>query len=401
MAAHPTPAVANTAGLYLGCHDPHGSSKTFASDGSSFSVSAVPPGAGTSLASMGQYTVDYPVVVGTFQRGGLDGWWDAAQLYRTWALKHWVKGYSKLLRAVRSSAGGDKVILTESNSEPFIGGIDLFLTLVGFSAGDLPPVSPDHSGSTIVPAFQAVYGGYVTPMGAEFFQQDFSPNPDVFAAKVAVQYVFGAQLGWLSLGGRDNQSPAMGVMDELMDHQYGPEVAYIKALSNHKTCAAEWFNHGRTMRPLTMTVNGTAAGEDSAHITAVEGHPRNAIRRNNGGRSVTREGNKEGHGGHKHAGGGGVNEDKQVRVGLSFGAVMSGTFLSADGSLLLVTATNVKRYTLAVVKAVLNMEQYGFNNASHLTFDVWTLHKKASSRSFWGHTQAARCRWSSSSACGR
>jgi hypothetical protein len=285
-----------------------------------------------------------------------------------------------LLRAVRSSAGGDKVILTESNSEPFIGGIDLFLTLVGFGAGDLPPVSPDHSGATIVPAFQAVYGGYVIPMGAEFFRQDFSPNPDVFAAKVAVQYVFGAQLGWFSLGGRDNQSPAMGVMEELMDPAYDSEVAYIKALSDHKTCAADWFNHGRAMRPLAMSVNGTAAGEDSAHVTVVEGHPRNSIRginAANDGRPALRgvggqeeEEGEEVHEGHEHAA---VTEDKEVRLGLSFGAVMSSTFLSADGSSLLVTATTVKRDTPAIVKAMLNMEEYGFSDGSHSSFDVWTV----------------------------
>ena len=54
-------------------------------------------------------------------------------------------------------------------------------------------------------------GGYVLPVGAEFFQADFLPDPNVFAAKIAAQYVFGAQLGWFSLGGRDNQHPAMGI----------------------------------------------------------------------------------------------------------------------------------------------------------------------------------------------
>ena len=38
------------------------------------------------------------------------------------------------------------------------------------------------------------------------------------AARLAQQLLFGAQLGWMSLGGRsDNQSPPMGLFDLLMD----------------------------------------------------------------------------------------------------------------------------------------------------------------------------------------
>ena len=47
----------------------------------------------------------------------------------------------------------------------------------------------------VVPAFQAVYGGYALFMGAEYFQNDFSPNPNVFAAKIANQLLFGASGG--------------------------------------------------------------------------------------------------------------------------------------------------------------------------------------------------------------
>ena len=68
-----------------------------------------------------------------------------------------MSGYAQMLRRVRAGAGDGKMLLTESNSEPFMGGINLFLTLVGFGAGDLPPLPPAHTGSVLVPAFQAVY----------------------------------------------------------------------------------------------------------------------------------------------------------------------------------------------------------------------------------------------------
>ena len=89
----------------------------------------------------------------------------------------------EMLKGIREKVGYDKMLLTESNAEPFMRDLNMYLTLVGFAAGNLPPV-PADSGSVIVPAFQSVYGGYVLFVGAEFFQEDFV-NPDVFAAKVS------------------------------------------------------------------------------------------------------------------------------------------------------------------------------------------------------------------------
>ncbi len=44
--------------------------------------------------------------------------------------------------------------MTESNAEPFIGSINMFLTLVGFAGADLPYVEfSQGSGSMLVPAF--------------------------------------------------------------------------------------------------------------------------------------------------------------------------------------------------------------------------------------------------------
>ena len=40
--------------------------------------------------------------------------------------------------------------------------------------------------------------------GSIFGVADLSPNPDVFAARLAAQFVYGAQLGWFSLGGIDH-----------------------------------------------------------------------------------------------------------------------------------------------------------------------------------------------------
>ena len=76
----------------------------------------------------------------------------------------------------------------------------------GFFSADFSTASA----SRVVPAFPAVYGGYVYSAGAEFFADDLTNGDgDVFAARLAQQLRFGAQLGWMSLG-RGRQDPSMG-----------------------------------------------------------------------------------------------------------------------------------------------------------------------------------------------
>jgi hypothetical protein len=287
-------------------------------------------------------------------------------LLSTWQ----VSGYGEMLSKVRTRASRPHVILTESNAEPFMDGVNLFLTLVGFQGGDPPSAPSPVSARTIVPAFQAVYGGYVLAVGAEFFRQDLTPDPDVFAAKVAVQFSFGAQMGWFSLGGRDNQQPPMGVYDLLMSHMYDAEVAYLRALSRAKQIAARWFNFGRALRPLALAVNRTvattAAGVadadaaswphgDGGGVAAHASHPRSS-------RDAT-------------------------QLGLAFGDVMSSAWLADDAyaSSLLATFTAVKRATPAHVRATIDLREYGF--AAAAPSDLFDVYYKAVGADFAGPWQ--------------
>eukprot|EP00466_Bigelowiella_natans_P008547 jgi/Bigna1/75549/fgenesh1_pg.35_\ len=256
--------------------------------------------------------------------------WDPSHNHTLGGGSHWVSGYTRMLQRVREAVTEGRIVLTESNAEPFMSGVNLFLTLVGFDSGDLPPVQ--NSSSLIVPAFQAVYGGYVLPVGAEFFQQDFLPNPDVFAAKVAAQFVFGAQMGWFSLGGRDNQSPPMGTFELMMDAQYDAEMSYLRSLSNAKLAAGSWFNHGRVMRPLELEIKmgGEDVGRHEAHLRT---HPRSS--------------------------------KLPDKAGLAFGPVMSSAWLSARNDSLLIVLTSVKRDASRVeISGKLDMARYGFGTAA-------------------------------------
>ena len=46
--------------------------------------------------------------------------WDPSHNHTLGGGDHWVTGYSEMLRQVREAAGSDKILLTESNSEPFM-----------------------------------------------------------------------------------------------------------------------------------------------------------------------------------------------------------------------------------------------------------------------------------------
>ena len=197
--------------------------------------------------------------------------WDKSHGHPVGGGHHWVDGYKQMLKTVRAKTGPNKMILTESNAEPFLDGINMFLTLVGFAGGDLPYIpSKAGSGKMIVPAFQSVYGGYVFFVGAMFFRRDFLPDPDTFAAKIANQFMFGAQLGWFSLGGRSND-PQMHLFDLLMDPTYDAEILYLKRLSSAKAVASDYFNHGSALRNLNLIINGT---KNEFGVRRLPHHPR-------------------------------------------------------------------------------------------------------------------------------
>eukprot|EP00750_Incisomonas_marina_P005018 INCI13567.1.p1 GENE.INCI13567.1~~INCI13567.1.p1 ORF type:complete len:906 (-),score=144.86 INCI13567.1:122-2659(-) len=298
---------------------------------------------------------------------------------------HWVDGYLEMLKGIREKVGYDKMLLTESNAEPFMRDLNMYLTLVGFAAGNLPPV-PADSGSVIVPAFQSVYGGYVLFVGAEFFQEDFV-NPDVFAAKIANQYVFGAQMGWFSLGGTQ-YPPPMGIFDHLMDSQYDCEVEYLSKLSAAKQTGADFFNFGRAMRPVDVAVNGTTSA--SACSQSGETYRRTAVISTSLA-PVTRLGSTFEYEA--------ASPEAVPSYNLStvlFGAVMSSAWLDADGKALLVTVTTVPRDTPAHIQVVLDMTQYGFPEAVKNTFDVFSVEVGTGNKTLLNHFEGKDVNFSQS-----
>lgn len=50
-------------------------------------------------------------------------------------------------------------------------------------------------------------------------------------------------------------NPSAGLYDILMEERYDSEVEFLKLLSDYKTIAKEWFNHGYAMRDLKLKVD--------------------------------------------------------------------------------------------------------------------------------------------------
>eukprot|EP01064_Diplonema_japonicum_P011219 TRINITY_DN18489_c2_g1_i2.p1 TRINITY_DN18489_c2_g1~~TRINITY_DN18489_c2_g1_i2.p1 ORF type:complete len:866 (+),score=204.82 TRINITY_DN18489_c2_g1_i2:107-2704(+) len=231
--------------------------------------------------------------------------WDDSHGHTLGGGSHWSSGYQAMLQKARTKSGNNAVLLTESNAEPFMDGVTIYLTLVGYSS------APFEGERKLVNAFGAIYGGYYYSMGAEFFQQDFTPNPDVFSAKLAKMLLFGSQLGWFSMGGRNNQNPPMGIIEYLLDDQYTPEIQYLKALSDAKLLSNPWTTDGRPTRDLVLKTTSTRV--------QVAGHPRTS-------RNVTSEFKS------------GLSS---TSLGMDYDPVMSACFTSPSSSLLcMITSVN-------------------------------------------------------------
>lgn len=110
-----------------------------------------------------------------------------------------------------------------------------------------------------MPAFPAIYGGYYVGFGSIYNAADFA-QPDVAAARMAMTFVCGAQIGWFSLGGvtygpdLDLYCGPMGTYDFWASDEAAPIVAYLTLLANYRTAAIDYFVSGRMLMPLTFGI---------------------------------------------------------------------------------------------------------------------------------------------------
>lgn len=97
----------------------------------------------------------------------------------------WHDGYRKLLKNIRENLPPDVILTTEENAECWI---DLFDALLLVNT----PMDQE-----IIPLFLAVYSGRVINHGFLYFSADEPANAPSFRLKLAQNFIYGSQLGWI------------------------------------------------------------------------------------------------------------------------------------------------------------------------------------------------------------
>lgn len=155
--------------------------------------------------------------------------------------------------------------------------------------------------------------------------------------------MFGSQLGWFSLGGRDNQIPAMGIYEQLMNDSYIAEIDYLRLLAQSKMrINHDFLQHGRALRDVDVTINGTA--QQPRQTTIPQPHAQ------------------------KYRRAGSPVKDFVYR------AVMVQAWLSAKGDAVGIFITTVERGASALVGTQLDLTRYGFPTATATSkFEVYEM----------------------------
>jgi len=102
----------------------------------------------------------------------------------------WVESYRHLLDKVRERLPPECMLTTEENIECFIDKFDALLVVN----------TPCQTTSNVIPLFPAVYSGRVITFGFQYIGNDDLLLSKPFRAKMAREFIFGAQIGWVLAG---------------------------------------------------------------------------------------------------------------------------------------------------------------------------------------------------------
>lgn len=138
---------------------------------------------------------------------------------------YWVDGYREIMDTINAEKPKDKYYITECNAEPYINKFDGFLTWMW-----------EHGNQ--VPAFSAVYGGYVQLVGRctiGIKKEDY----EFFKHSVAECLHYGQIMGWCKA-----------------DIVYSKKhMQFLKPLVNVRNRFSEFFANAEMMKPPVVTCN--------------------------------------------------------------------------------------------------------------------------------------------------
>ncbi len=136
----------------------------------------------------------------------------------------WVDGYRKLLDGVRAKLPEGRMITTEENIECFLDYFDALL-LVN------TPAATDRQ---VIPLFPAVYSGRTITFGFQYIAKDDVKNSVPFRAKMAREFTFGAQIGWVRA-------------DEIMAPGAEKEREFVRNLARCRSYGHKFLQEGRLL----------------------------------------------------------------------------------------------------------------------------------------------------------
>lgn len=155
--------------------------------------------------------------------------------------KFWADGYRKMLDMARSRLPKGKILTTEENAECWLDQFDALL-LVNTPVGT----------KKVIPLFPAVYSGRTITFGFQYTLPEDLRDSAPWRAKMAQAFVFGSQLGWVSLS-------------VLMAPEVRQEAEFLRTLARCRRFAHEYVVTGRFLGMLN------AQGDNP--LLRIEGKP--------------------------------------------------------------------------------------------------------------------------------
>jgi len=132
----------------------------------------------------------------------------------------WVDGYRKMLKKVQKvahSKARDMIITTECAAEPFMDGVDAFLTWI----------KPDERS---VPMITAVYSGYSIYFGSPAW---FQHGDRAWIMAQGRAFLWASQNGWMGL--------------ELFKPEHAKKAAYLQKIGKHRIAAKKFLTFGELL----------------------------------------------------------------------------------------------------------------------------------------------------------
>lgn len=147
--------------------------------------------------------------------------------------RHFHEGMRALAQAARDGLRRkcpQGISFGENTSEGYNDLVDAHLTWA--------ELDPEDS----LPLYPAVYADFIARMGLFVGRPDLWGDSSGFYSKLAREFTWGEQLGWLMLG----------ILNEIEAPQYAPQRAYVADLAAVRAAALEFLGYGQMLRPLHL-----------------------------------------------------------------------------------------------------------------------------------------------------